>query len=91
MDKNMKREMEKFIDAEVKLSQNLNTLSHFITSKRDKPIITYPSSPFNNHTINDNSRSAIRLPTYIKKFSGDPLGWQCFYDSFVEAIRHKKS
>ena len=44
-------EMEKFMDCEVKLSQDLNTLSHFIKSKRDKPIITYPSPPFNNHNI----------------------------------------
>ena len=54
-----------------KVKSDINTLSHFSKSKIDKPIIAYP-----HHNINDNSRSAIRLPTLnIKKLSGDLLEW----------------
>ena len=75
-------ETESFMDAEVKLFQNLNQLSHFIKSKQQAHL--------SHNTLSSNTRNSnISLPKLnIKKFNGDAMEWQCFYDSFIEAIHN---
>ena len=77
-------ECDTFMDDEAKQAHSFSKLTQFIKSKTEKP--TIPVVTTNKTAPN---KSTVKLPKLIlKKFDGNKMEWNSFYESFKQAVHN---
>ena len=86
-DDEFEKDTQSFLETEVILKEKLTTLKSF-TSKKSKEIENIEKEKVVERVNFPSNHQTVRLPTFeLKKFSGEnPIEWQPFYESFIEAI-----